>query len=106
MNKLKDKVCSLLSLFFLVGLVSCGSLKIAPQGCRSTGVWGTMVAEGKTTEELVLTESFFVWNLDHQVRLVDFLKEHKIECRDVKSLRVQVKSSFFVKRDLTVFVQK
>lgn len=90
----------------LMFLVSCGSLRLSPRGCRSDGVWGDRIPEGKMSDELSFSEVYYVWNVDHEVKLSDFLKKRKIECSEIKKIRVEMKSVFFIKRELTVFVQK
>lgn len=101
------KYCSRLILIAFLGvLTSCGSLKLSPQACRTDGVWGDRYYQGKASDEVIFHEEYYVWNVDHEVKLRDFLRGHKIECNEVKRIRVSVKSVFFVKRELTVFVQK
>lgn len=95
--------------FFILSLmafVSCGSLKLSPKGCRTDGYWGDREEKGNVVSELSFSEEYYVWNVDHEVRLKEFLGKHRIACSEVKRLRVQMKSVFFVKRELTVFVQK
>lgn len=90
-----------ISLFFLSALLlsSCGSLKISPQGCKSSGHWGA--AE---TNERKISAEYYVLALDKEIKLRDFLKENGVACKDVKNLRVEIGSVFFVKRILSVYV--
>lgn len=99
----KMKNCSLV-LFILVFISSCGSLKVSPIGCKTDGIWGDTSLLDK--EEIKVSEEFYVWNVDHEVRLKDFLKKKGIECSEVKKMRVEIKSVFFVSRELSVFVSK
>lgn len=94
----------LFGLLFLV--TSCGALKLSPMGCSGDGVWGASSFEGKQDSELKFTENYYVWNVDYEVRLKDFLKKRNINCKEIKKMRVNIKSVFFVKRELTVFIQK
>jgi hypothetical protein len=88
-------------LFFLgmFLLSSCGALRLSPQGCKSSGVWGP----GETAERKISAE-YYVLTMDREIRLRDFLKEKGIDCQDVKKIRVEMSSVFFVKRILNVFV--
>lgn len=97
------KYCLLL--LALLFFSSCGSLKVSPQGCRSTGLWGDIPEEGKGNEKKI-TGEYYVWNVDYEVKLRDLLKTAGMDCRDVKKIRMEIKSVFFVKRELTVFVSK
>ena len=90
----------------LMMLASCGSLRLTPKGCHSDGTWGERTPLGKLDKETSFREVYYVWNLDQEVKLSDFLKKRKIQCNEIKKIRVQIKSVFFVKRELTVFVQK
>ncbi|MFA6238732.1 MAG: hypothetical protein WC635_15460 [Bacteriovorax sp.] len=87
-------------------LASCGSLKLTPKGCRTGGQWGDGTEKGNAVKELSFSEVYYVWNVDYEVRLKEFLNERKIDCAIVQKIRVEMKSIFFVKRELTVFVQK
>lgn len=91
---------------FLMTMVSCGSLKLSPQGCRSIGLWGDRGEDGKRRSEFSFSQNYYVWNVDREIKLKDFLKEREIDCSEIKKIRVQIRSVFFVKRELTVFVQK
>lgn len=88
-------------LFLLCFLSSCGALKINPRGCFTDGVWGA-----KSENEISFTKSYYVWIDDYELRLRDFFKEQKIDCRDIKKIHVNIKTVFFVKRDLTITVPK
>jgi hypothetical protein len=87
-------------------IVSCASLRLTPHGCKSEGVWGAMPEEWKKKEELKLTEEYFVGTTDKEVKLNDILKKNKISCSEVKYIRVEIKSVFFVKRELKIFIIK
>lgn len=102
-----NKTFSLLIFTLLLSCVSsCGSLRLLPQGCQTNGVWGQKIEEGKAGSEIALTQTYYVWNMDQEVKLKKFLKEKNIECSEVKEMRVEIKSTFFVKRELIVFIQK
>ena len=95
-----------LFLLILLILSSCGSLKLSPFGCHGDAIIGDLPVEGKPNTELQFTETYYVWNMDYEVRLKDFLKTKNISCNEVKKMRVTIKSLFFVKRVLTVYIQK
>lgn len=97
---------NVLLLGLMSSFVSCGSLKLSPQGCRTNGLWGKMVEAGIADKEIAISEEFYVWNVDHEVKLKDILKAHQVDCSEVKKLRVQMRSVFFVKRELSIFVEK
>lgn len=97
------KYALLCSVFFLS---SCGSLKLTPQGCKSPGYWGKSEEMNGERTEQVFSGEYYLLTLDKEIRLRDFLKEKGISCEEVKSLRVQISSSFFIKRKLTVFIAK
>ncbi len=99
---------ALLVLFILVFSSSCGSIKVSPRGCKTQGVWANNPEDAKldAKEEIKVSEEFYVWNADYEVRLRDFLKKKGIECSDVKKMRVEIKSVFFVSRELSVFISK
>jgi hypothetical protein len=86
---------------FLLILSSCGVLVVNPKGCRDIGFWA-----GPGENEEKFTEQYFVWNQDHEVQLKEFFKKRNINCSEIKKMRVDFKSVFFVKRELTVFIQK
>ena len=97
------KIFLLLALLFFS---SCGSLKLSPQGCRTDGYWGEAIPLGKSGREIKLSSVYYVWNVDYEVKLKQLLEEHKIDCSEIKSMRIEISSSYFIKRELTVFVQK
>ncbi|RPJ77715.1 MAG: hypothetical protein EHM20_05605 [Alphaproteobacteria bacterium] len=99
------KVRHLLLSGVLLSFVSCGSLSINPQGCRTGGEWTDGMEDGKPAIETSFSEEYFVWNDDLNIKLLDFLKERKIECSEVKKIRMNLESVFFVKRKLTIFIQ-
>jgi hypothetical protein len=86
---------------FLFLMTSCGALIVNPKGCRDIGVWA-----GPGENEEKFTEQYLVWNVDLEVQLKEFLKKRNINCSEIKKMRVDFKSVFFVKRELTVFIQK
>lgn len=90
--------------FILIIFTSCGSLTLNPTGCRSNGVWGRTPKNSEA--EIKLSEVYYVWTSDYEVRLRDFLQKEKIDCMDVKKIRIEMDSVFFVKRELKVFVLK
>lgn len=97
-------------LLVILGLVmvvsSCGSLKLTPQGCKSPGYWGKKDEAAGHSGEQVFSREYYLLTLDKEIRLRDFLKENGVSCEEVRSLRVQLSSSFFIKRKLSVFIVK
>lgn len=103
------KVLYVLSI--LLCLSSCGSLKLSPQGCKSPGFWGGSPLNGERgtqlrEQEFDFAEDYYVLALDKEIRLSDFLKDKGIECADVKKIRVQMSSAFFLKRKIKVTITK
>lgn len=95
-----------LSLFFFS---SCGALRVKPTGCLGEGQWSSLPSntELKNSEsEIILSQNYYVWLNDYEVRLKDFLKNRNIDCRKISRMHINMKSVFFVKRELRVFVQK
>lgn len=86
-------------------LSSCGGLRISPRACKSDGLWSGPV-EGKDILEQQLSESYIVLTMDHEVRLKELLAKKGIDCKMLKTLRVEIRSEFFLKRKLTVYFQK
>ena len=89
--------------------MSCGALKVSPKGCQGEGIWSgpiDNIDNRANTSENSFTEIYYVWNFDYEVRLKEFLDKRKINCREIKKMRVNISSVFFVKRKLTVFIQK
>ena len=89
----------------LLLLNSCGSISLVPRGCKTDGLWGEDLSYNEH-KEIIIDKSYYVWLFDTEVKLKDILRENKIECSEVKKLRVEIKSTFFVKRDLKIFLEK
>ena len=79
---------------------SCGTLRITPQDCRTAGVWGDSLVD-----EVKITDNFFVWNNDVEIRLKDLLKLKDIDCTNVKKLRLEVRSLFLINKEVSIYVQ-
>jgi len=79
---------------------SCGSLRITPQDCHTSGVWGD-----KIVNEVKISDNFFVWNNDLEIQLKDLLKLKDIDCTNVKKLRLEVKSFFLINKEVSIYVQ-
>ncbi len=94
----------MLSTLFLFS--ACGALMVTPNGCRSDGLWGNDQELGRASPEIKLSKEYFVWNVDYEVKLKDFLKEKHMSCNEVKRIRVEIESTFFVSRKLNVYVTK
>ena len=92
-------------LLLLVLVSSCGSLNLVPRGCKTEGVWGEELGYNPHTE-VIIDKNYYVWFFDKELKLKDILNEQKIECSDVKKLRVELRSAFFVKRDLKIILEK
>lgn len=89
----------------LMSITSCGALRVNPQGCRTNGEWSDGMDEGKPAVESSYSQEYYVWNADQDVKLLNFLKERKVDCSELKKIRMKMESVFFVKRKLTVFIQ-
>lgn len=99
------KVNGLLIVLSLL-VMSCGALKVSPKGCQGEGIWSGPINNRVDTSEDHFTKVYYVWNFDYEVRLKEFLDKRKIDCREIKKMRINISSVFFVKRKLTVFIQK
>lgn len=99
----------------LVLFTGCGSLRINPRSCKTKAVWGSNPLstreitreeiEEEKTLELKAKEQFFVF-YDRDLRLRDLLEEHGIKCEEVKKLRVEVTTSWFFLREISLKVVK
>lgn len=99
--KTSMKVFVLSLLLFVT--TSCGSLRLSPQGCQTVGEWGA--GPQKLDErEVKYTEEYFVFTEDKEIKLSTFLKEKGLSCKEIKKIRVQMSSVFFVKRILDVYI--
>lgn len=99
----------------LVLLTGCGNLRINPKSCKTNAVWGFNPSsireisreELKETEAITLKakEKFYVF-YDRDLRLRDLLEEHAIKCEEVKKLRVEISTSWFFIREVSLKVVK
>jgi hypothetical protein len=104
-----------LLVLFLLFLSGCGALRINPKSCNSPGIWGANPlstreitreeAEDEKIIDLNMKESFLVF-YDRDLRLRDLLNEHKIKCEEVKKIRVEIKTTWFLIRKVTLKVVK
>lgn len=83
-------------------LSSCGSLTLSPQACRSSGQWG--ISESSGPQERKISAVYYVMTMDKEIRLRDLLKDNGVACQNVKKMRVEMSSVFFVKRVLSVYI--
>lgn len=97
-----------LLIIIILALTSCGSLKLNVVGCETSGQWGEkpMPSNESASPELLFSEEYYLFGRDVDVNLKDFLLEQKMDCHEIKKLRVQIESTFFVKRKLVVFIKK
>lgn len=95
-------------LIFIVLFIfsSCGSLKLTPKGCQGEGSWGDEVVDRKNHGWLKFSEDYYIWFADYEIALKEFLKKRNINCHEVKKLRIDIGTYFFVKRELTIYIQK
>jgi hypothetical protein len=99
-------------LFLLSG---CGSLKVTPKNCKTNAEWSAgpatkreMTHEEQQDEKVIdlrAKDEFYVFS-DREIRLRDILEEHGIKCEEVKKLRVEIKTSWFIKREVLLKVVK
>ncbi len=100
---------------FVLVLSGCGTLRVNPKSCKTNAVWGASpessreITREELKEEKVIDlktkEEFYVF-YDRDLRLKDLLEEHGIKCEDVKRLRVVIKTSWFIKREVFLKVVK
>jgi hypothetical protein len=97
-------------LFLALILCSCGSLRVLPKGCKGPGEWAPNLADSDAAlmsiKPVVISEDYLIWNMDTEVRLKDFLKKRGLTCDEVKRIRAEMTSSFFVRRNLTLFIYR
>lgn len=87
--------------------VSCGTLRVTPQSCKTPdGVWGDSKRDYIQATEYKFSKTYKVFFSNVDIRLRDFLKEFNVKCADVKKLRMDVKSTFFIDRTLDVYIEK
>lgn len=106
---------SFLVVMSLVFLTGCGTLRINPKSCKTNAVWGASPASSReiTREELEeekvidikASEEFYVF-YDRDIRLRDLLEEHGIKCEEVKKIRMEIKTSWFFLREVSMKVVK
>lgn len=99
----------------LVLLTGCGSLRINPKSCKTNAVWDfnplsirEISREAIKEKEAVILkarEKFYVF-YDRDLRLRDLLEEHAIKCEEVKKLRVEISTSWFFIREVSLKVVK
>lgn len=96
-----------MALFFLT---SCGSIRVVPKGCKTEATYGAnpLSTREVTYQELeeqrrqsVVKKSFTVFK-DTDVRIKDLLEEANMKCEDLKKLRVSIKTSWFVFREVEI----
>ena len=90
----------------MLSLVSCGSLRIIPNGCHTEGIWGAKPIEAHAGSEIQVHEGYFIFFDDHEVKLKDLVKEVFLECKEIQKIRVEVESVFFIRRELNIFITK
>lgn len=105
------KSCSLIVLVLLA--TGCGALRVTPKGCKTDAVWGANplstreITKAEVEEEQILDirarERYFVFG-DKEVSIASLLKEHGIQCSEVKKLRVVMSSSWLVLREISLKV--
>lgn len=95
-----------LLMILLLSISSCGSLKVTALGCRNQGDWGGSLEEVRNGHEIKVTQIYYIWNEDQEVRIKDILKKNRIDCLDVKKIWVDVKMKYLVKRELTLHILK
>ena len=101
------KINALLSILLIFALTSCGTFRVTPQNCKTNeGVWGDSKRDYIEASEFKYSKTYMVLFSNVDVRLRDFLKEFNVKCSEVKKLRMDVKSVFFVNRTLDVYVEK
>jgi hypothetical protein len=93
-------------LFFSLFVSSCGTLRVTPQNCKTNdGVWGDSKRDYIQSTEKKYSKTYKVYFSNIDVRLRDFLVEFNVKCSDIKKLRMDVKSVFFVNRILDVYIE-
>lgn len=89
----------LILILVLLLSVSCGSMSITPRGCQTQGSWGSE----ETINDIKISESYYLTTDEVEVKLKDILAKHDIKCGQIKTLRIKINSSFFVKRTVEIY---
>ncbi len=84
----------------------CGSLKVNPKSCKSSAVWGSGTEQvDEKVIDLKAKERFYVF-YDRDLRIRDLLEEHGIKCEEIKSLRIEISTTMFFLRKVSLKVVK
>ena len=104
-----------LIVFILLFASSCGTLKITPRSCKTKAVWGSSPLSSRENTrremddekiiDLKAKDDFYVF-YDREIKIADILMDHGIHCKDVKKLRVEITTSWFFKREVSLKVIK
>lgn len=97
---------NVLLIFLVIFLSSCGSLKLSAQGCKNQGVWQEETSKNNNSTDLKVTEVYYVWNTEQEVKIKDFVKRKGIDCKDIKKMWISIKSKYLVERELSLYIQK
>jgi hypothetical protein len=99
----------------LIATSGCGALKVTSRYCKTDAVWGSnpqSIREATREElddekvlDLKASDEYFVF-YDLEVRIKDILEAHGIKCEEVKKLRMEIKTSWFFKREVFLKVVK
>jgi hypothetical protein len=101
------KTITIFLIFVCLTLASCGTLRVTPQNCKTNnGLWGDSKRDYIQASEFKFSKTYMIYLTNVDIRLRDFLKEFNVKCTDVKKLRMDVKTTFFVKRTLDVYIEK
>lgn len=78
---------------------SCGSITVSPHQCKSAGVW----ASDEQYNEQSLSEDFFLGIADVEVKIKDILERKNIKCEQLKTIRVKIHTTLFIRRTIEIF---
>jgi len=91
------KYCLILVLILSTG---CGSFTVSPHLCKSQGLWSN---EDKELNEFYVSEDYYLGWGNEEVRTKDIISKININCEQIKTLRIKIHSSFFIKRTVEIY---
>jgi hypothetical protein len=80
-------------------MVSCGSITVSPHLCKTPAVW----TNDEQYNEFYLSEDYFVGIEDQEVKIKEILERKNLKCEQLKTLRLKIHTTFFVKRTVEIY---
>jgi hypothetical protein len=80
-------------------MVGCGSITVSPHLCKTQAIW----TSEEQNNELILSEDYFLGMDDQEVKIKDMLEIKNIKCDQLKTMRLKIHTTFFVKRTVEIY---